>query len=1098
MSMESIIWFTIISVAVMCLVYETTIKYEPGNQLGTDKEQMNKMVYLFLLLGITFIIKSLLAITMKGHGTDVNCFTSWSSLVYEHGFGNFYEKSSFSDYPPGYMYILYFTAAFRQIFNITADSMTGVYLIKLVPILCDLGAGFLIYKIARKSFSQISSLVLSAVYMLNPAVVINSSLWCQVDSVYTFVILLLCYFCMEKKRIAAYFVFALGVLLKPQTMIVTPVLIFTIIDQLFLCRKRNWDTILYEFAMGITAIGSFIVLSMPYGLNTVINKYLAALGSYEYATVNAYNFWAFLKLNWADQTGKFLFLQYRHWGMAAIFVAVALSALVYFMNRKNNVKYFLSAAVIFVTMFTFSVRMHERYNFPAMALILAAYILKPRKEIFYSFAALCVLHFLNVGHVLYSIVELDTTGPSNIEILGQTVDLIMICSIGILIFFGYFLYQCLSKKEPEFYIIKRTKYGRQIVKPKKTKKIYRITSSKVMEKMTKADFITLFSILAVYSVIAFFNLGATSAPQTFYEVKENAVDTEMVFDLGEPKEIGTIWSFPAAHESRKFEMQLGNDLTVPFDYITFAQFGSVYSWEEVKVTTPKEWADFKILMAEEDRKVAEGTLRHEDRKAKYEDLNLNTMNIPDKYRYIRFKSIDGEYRINEVAILDKQGNLITPVNQSEYADLFDEQELLDKEDSFYTGSYFDEIYHARTGKEMVEGARNYEWTHPPLGKFIISLGIRAFGMTPFGWRFAGTLFGVLMLPFLYLFGKRMFRKTWAAAAVTILFAFDFMHFVQTRIATIDVYGTFFIIAMYFFMFWYTQKSFYDTKLWKTFIPLFLSGICMGLGFASKWTAVYAGAGLALIFFYVLFLRWREYVYAVKKPGGKTAGISHEFVSRNFKKYFIITLCAAVVFFIIIPGLIYLLSYIPFSDGNGTGLWKRMIENQTAMFDYHADLDSKHPYSSWWYQWPTMEKPIYYHSATLLNGMKEGISAFGNPLVWWAGIPALGYMGYLIWKEHDRTALFLVVSYFAQYVPWMLVTRIIFIYHYFPCVPFVVLMIGYAMVRFVGEKKKRVYWVVGYLACAVALFVLFYPVLSGYPTSEAYIENLRLMNGWVLG
>jgi dolichyl-phosphate-mannose--protein O-mannosyl transferase len=452
-------------------------------------------------------------------------------------------------------------------------------------------------------------------------------------------------------------------------------------------------------------------------------------------------------------------------------------------------------------------------------------------------------------------------------------------------------------------------------------------------------------------------------------------------------------------------------------------------------------------------------------------------------------------------VLDKQGNVLTPVNISEagYTSLFDEQELLDKQDTFMTGTYFDEIYHARTAKEMIDGVYCYENTHPPFGKLLLSLGIRAFGMTPFGWRCVGTLFGVLMLPFIFFFGKRMFRKTWASAAVTLLFAFDFMHFAQTRIATIDVYGTFFIIAMYYFMYWYSQMSFFDTKLWKTLVPLGLCGISMGFGFASKWTAVYAGAGLALILFYIFYLRCSEYVFALKRPGGTTSGISHAHVVKNFWTYTWITIGAAVLFFVIIPGIIYLLSYIPFNDGSNDGLWTRMINNQRTMFDYHSALESDHPYSSWWYQWPAMLHPVYYHSATLLNGMKEGIATFGNPLVWWAGIPAVGYMFYLIVKERSRMAMFLVVAYFAQYVPWMFVTRITFLYHYFPCVPFLVLMLGYAMMRIIRDKPKRIYLIFAYLFCAVAIFAVFYPTISGYPMMDSYLKNgLIWVNGWVLG
>ena len=78
-------------------------------------------------------------------------------------------------------------------------------------------------------------------------------------------------------------------------------------------------------------------------------------------------------------------------------------------------------------------------------------------------------------------------------------------------------------------------------------------------------------------------------------------------------------------------------------------------------------------------------------------------------------------------------------------------------------------------------------THP--GKLIISLGIRIFGMNL--WLAVyGALFGVLMLPVLYHLLKQLFGRTRLCTAGTLLFAFDFMHFTQTRIATIDTYAVF--------------------------------------------------------------------------------------------------------------------------------------------------------------------------------------------------------------------------------------------------------------------------------------------------------------------
>ena len=85
-------------------------------------------------------------------------------------------------------------------------------------------------------------------------------------------------------------------------------------------------------------------------------------------------------------------------------------------------------------------------------------------------------------------------------------------------------------------------------------------------------------------------------------------------------------------------------------------------------------------------------------------------------------------------------------------------------------------------------------------------------MCPFGWRIIGTIFGILMIPAMYLFGKRFFNKTYLATICCLFFTFDFMHFAQTRIATIDVYVTLFVILMYYFMYKYYAIIFYDTKL----------------------------------------------------------------------------------------------------------------------------------------------------------------------------------------------------------------------------------------------------------------------------------------------
>ena len=130
-------------------------------------------------------------------------------------------------------------------------------------------------------------------------------------------------------------------------------------------------------------------------------------------------------------------------------------------------------------------------------------------------------------------------------------------------------------------------------------------------------------------------------------------------------------------------------------------------------------------------------------------------------------SIVSEMVLNMVMRIKPSSNSPRPVSYTHLV-----PELI----SWKNSAVFDEIYHPRTAYEHIIGAEPYEVSHPPLGKLIMGLGIRMFGMTPFGYRFMGTLFGVLMLPILYHLLKQLFGRTRLCFAGTLLFAFDFMHF----------------------------------------------------------------------------------------------------------------------------------------------------------------------------------------------------------------------------------------------------------------------------------------------------------------------------------
>lgn len=1049
----------ILGIICMYACYKPICSYFKNlNQTSKKAAGQDKNIGLFIftvIFAAALLFRLIAAIMYRGHETDMNCFVSWSDMVFNDGLGAFYKSESFTDYPPGYMYILYVIGMVRSFFNIPWDSVTTNVLVKMPAIIADMGSGYLIYHIASKRIKEMGAAILSALYLFCPAVILDSAVWGQTDAVFTFFVALMCYFITENKLIPSYFVFAIGILIKPQTLIFTPVLICGIVDQVFL-EDFNWNKFIKNLGCGIGAILLIVLLMLPYGFSDAFGQYTETLGSYEYASVNAYNIWTMMGLNWIEQSGYLMGLTYKTWGTVAIVLTVVASIIISLRCKKNPSKYYFIGAFIVTCVFMFSVRMHERYIFPAMLLLIMCYSVRQRKEIYILYVILSTAAFYNMAHVLffYDVNNFNRMEPA--AILTSIAMLVVTIYMFYVTFklFGNYIPQENEQKVIAAEVIssKNQKKSKQQSQPKNP-----IKASSLLVKMDRNDYIIMAAIIAVYTVITFMRLGNMSAPETGYSlVKEGG---EAVFDMGEPVSIKSMWNFTGYKENPKYYIQYsgnGTDWIALNEEGTEWDAGSVFAWNNT-------------------------------------DLGIVT-------RYLKISPAADNYEdsIHEFVFLDDNDNMLLPINSDEYPLFFDEQDMFDGRKSNMNSTYFDEIYHARTAYEMIHHLYCYENTHPPLGKIFIACGVLMFGMNPFGWRFMGTLFGVLMIPIIYNFSKKFFKETWISAVTTLLFTFDFMHFVQTRIATIDVFVTLFIILSYYFMYCYTKYSFYDTPLKKMFIPLGLCGVTMGFGWASKWTGIYSSAGLCIIFFAQMVKRFREYLYACNNSSGQTDGIEHKYIIENFYKKFWKTIGFCCIFFIVIPVAIYTMSYIPFNDGTDRGIIARMLQAQKTMFDYHTHLDDSHYYSSKWYQWPIMYRPIYYYEGIVSPTLREGISAFGNPLVWWAGIPASVYMLYILYKERDKKAAFLIVGYLSQYLPWFFVKRTVFIYHYFPSVPFVAVILGYSFHRIVKKYPKLKNAVYVYTLCAIGLFILFYPVLAGKAISPEFADRwLKWFDSWVL-
>ena len=463
-----------------------------------------------------------------------------------------------------------------------------------------------------------------------------------------------------------------------------------------------------------------------------------------------------------------------------------------------------------------------------------------------------------------------------------------------------------------------------------------------------------------------------------------------------------------------------------------------------------------------------------------------------------YETVDGNLVPIELDYGSIVSDCVETATSGRAENLFDEQSELRTERSYLDSTYFDEIYHPRTAYEQIHGLSIYERTHPPLGKVIMEIGILIFGMNSFGWRFSGVFFGMLLVPLIYAFALKLFKKSEWAFVAAFLMMFDFMRLAQTRLATIDTYACFFSVAMVYFMYDYFATKSYERGFGKSLVPLFLSGLMFGLGAASKWTCIYTGGALAIVFFIAKIREivdvkaGRAYDFSKKNQEPKKISMS-DYVFSNLLP----TLGLCVIFFVIIPAGIYVASYIQYMPSNpDKSLLQIVIDNQKYMYDYHSKLVATHSFSSMWYSWPLMIRPIWYYVGyNVPSGMRSTISSFGNPAIWWVGVPCIFGGGYMAWRNKDAKMGFLAVAYALQYAPWILVNRVCFIYHYFSAFAFSIFFIVYVL-KELTEKKIIPKWVTyAYLAVVLALFIVFYPVLTGLPVSKSYVEGLEWLSSW---
>ena len=458
--------------------------------------------------------------------------------------------------------------------------------------------------------------------------------------------------------------------------------------------------------------------------------------------------------------------------------------------------------------------------------------------------------------------------------------------------------------------------------------------------MEKSDVLPILLLTAVYAATAFFRLGNMTGPQSVVKFQQGE---SLSFSYDQPVVVDKISFFTSlgtGYYELEWQDEEGNWQGVKLDQ----SYNTLFKWRVLDLDqVDEEGAEVKE---------GEGTPVGSISASQF---RLTAVSAPrEEGMWLAELALwSGSYVMTDKVDGHQEYGLLLPVPDQvdeRGTALFDEREEWTTKSTYMNSSYFDEIYHPRTALEHLNNIYPYEVSHPPLGKLILSVGIMIFGMVPFGWRFMGTLFGVLMVPVLYIFLKNLFGKTPVALCGTALFTFDFMHLVQTRIATIDTYGVFFILVSYYFMYrWLAVPA--GKKLRWYILPLFLCGLFWGIGCASKWTVVYAGVGLAVLWLLGMIFKagdWREAEYRARVQPAPPE-VRQEVAEALFKEEtppwqpprvpsFAIhvwgTIGLSVVFFVLIPVCIYTASYFPYAlaRGNEAGFWGMAGQSVSWLWD----------------------------------------------------------------------------------------------------------------------------------------------------------------------
>lgn len=402
--------------------------------------------------------------------------------------------------------------------------------------------------------------------------------------------------------------------------------------------------------------------------------------------------------------------------------------------------------------------------------------------------------------------------------------------------------------------------------------------------------------------------------------------------------------------------------------------------------------------------------------------------------------------------------------------------------------------------------------HPPIGKWIIALGLSLFGASdPFAWRIAVAVCGILLVLVTMLIAQKLFRSTLLAVIAGGLLAIDGNAIVMSRVALLDTMLTLFALlgagAILLdrtwterrLAFWLADQDAARPRPWGPALwwrPwLLAAGIAFGVASGIKWSGLYFLAGFALYSLgsEILLRRRAGIPYW---PGGT--------ILRQGPITFLLTVPVALAVYVASWAGWFATSggyYRHWVEDGGGAAWEGGLawvpldfqnwwHYQASMYGYHVGEHTPHSYQANPLSWLFLVRPtsMYWHA----NGNNaETILGLANPLIWWAGTAAVFFVAYsfvsgLVLRRGVTREAFILMGIAVGYLPWLLyLGRTVFQFYTIAFEPFLVLALTAAIALLLGSprdpERRRVVGlrVVGtFLVVCVLLSAFFLPIWTG--------------------